>query len=103
MVNYFDINTVPDIDKKLNLESLYAFLKEEYNIEFYNAEEIVEAIIANTSDAKKLNIEEGDPLLSLKRLSHDKNDKPIEYSNLVIRGDMYKHKIILSNEKSSNL
>jgi DNA-binding GntR family transcriptional regulator len=103
MLNYFDVNTVPDIDKKLNLESLYAFLKEEYNIEFHNAEEIVESIAANKIDAKKLNIEEGSPLLSLKRLSYDQNNKPIEYSNLVIRGDMYKHKIILSNETVSNM
>lgn len=103
MINYFDVNTVPDIDKKLNLESLYAFLKEEYNIEFYNAEEIVEAKAANTSEALKLNIKEGSPLLSLKRLSFDKNNKPIEYSNLVIKADMYKHKIILSNDKMSNI
>ena len=66
MINYFDVNTVPDIDKKLNLESLYAFLKEEYNIEFYNAEEIVEAKAADASEAEKLNIKEGSPLLSLK-------------------------------------
>ncbi|WP_072681152.1 GntR family transcriptional regulator [Arcobacter sp. LA11] len=103
MINYFDVNTVPDIDKKLNLESLYAFLKEEYNIEFYNAEEIVEAKAANESESEKLNIKEGSPLLSLKRLSYDKNNKPIEYSNLVIKADMYKHKIILSNDKMSNL
>ena len=103
MINYFDVNTVPDIDKKLNLESLYAFLKEEYNIEFYNAEEIVEAKAADTSEAEKLNIKEGSPLLSLKRLSFDKNNYPIEYSNLVIKADMYKHKIILSNDKMSNL
>ncbi len=103
MTNYFDIKTVPDIDKKLNLESLYLFLKEEYNIEFKNAEEIVEAIAANAIDAKKLNIKEGSPLLSLKRLSFNQDNKPIEYSNLVIKGDMYKHKIILSNEKMSNM
>ena len=103
MINYFDVNTVPDIDKKLNLESSYAFLKEEYNIEFYNAEEIVEAKAADASEAEKLNIKEGSPLLSLKRLSFDKNNYPIEYSNLVIKADMYKHKIILSNDKMSNL
>lgn len=97
MINYFDVNTVPDIDKKLNLESLYEFLKQEYNIELHKAEEIVEAIAANKVEAKKLNIDEKSPLLSLKRLSYDQDDNPIEYSNLVIRGDMYKHKILLSN------
>jgi|TARA_R110002033_G_scaffold10172_8_gene33439 GntR family transcriptional regulator len=103
MINYFDVNTVPDIEKKLNLESLYAFLKEEYNIEFYNAEEIVEAKAANKDEAKRLNVKEGFPLLSLKRLSYDTSNKPIEYSNLVIKSDMYKHKIILSNDKMSNI
>jgi len=103
MTNYFDVNTVPDIDKKLNLESLYSFLKEEYNIEFHNAEEIVEAIAANKEDSEKLNIAEGSPLLSLKRYSFDQYNNPIEYSNLVIIGDMYKHKITLSNEKISNM
>ena len=34
MINYFNIEVVPDIDKKLNLESLYSFIKEEYNIVF---------------------------------------------------------------------
>ncbi len=103
MINYFDVNTVPNIDKKLNLESLYAFLKKEYNIEFYNAEETVEAKGASKLESEKLNINENDPLLSLHRLSFDKENKPVEYSDLVIKADMYKHKIILSNDKMSNI
>lgn len=97
MTNYFDVLTVPDIDKKLNLESLYSFLKEEYNIEFSNAEEVVEALAASSEEANKLDINEGSPLLSLKRLAFGKDSKAIEYSHLVIKGDMYKHKILLSN------
>ena len=98
MTNYFDINTVPDIDKKLNLESLYAFLKEEYDIEFDNAEEVVEALAATSKEADKLDIKEGSPLLSLKRLAFGKDTTVIEYSHLVIRGDMYKHKIMLTHD-----
>ena len=97
MTNYFDVNTVPDIDKKLNLESLYSFLKEEYNIEFNNAEEVVEALAATNEEAKKLDIKEGSPLLSLKRVAFGKDSKAIEYSHIVIKGDMYKHKILLAN------
>lgn len=97
MTNYFDVLTVPDIDKKLNLESLYLFLKEEYNIEFANAEEVVEALAATKQEANKLEINEGSPLLSLKRLAFGSDSKAIEYSHLVIKGDMYKHKILLSN------
>ena len=100
MINYFDLEMVPDIDKKLNLESLYSFLKKEYNIEFHHAEETVEAKAATPLEAQKLDIEVKAPLLSMDRLSYDKNDKPIEYSNVIIKGDMYKHKIILSNYRS---
>ena len=96
MINYFNIEVVPDIDKKLNLESLYSFIKEEYNIEFDHAEETVEAKAANAKEAKKLEIEEKSPLLSMYRLSYTENNKPIEYSNVIIKADMYKHKIILS-------
>ena len=103
MINYFDVNSVPDIDKKLNLESLYSFLKQEYNIEFHYAEETVEAKAANNMEAQKLNIEEKSPLLSLHRLSFDKYNTPVEYSDLVIKSDMYKHKIMLSNERVSNI
>jgi GntR family transcriptional regulator len=98
MTNYFDVKTVPDIDKKFNLESLYAFLKKEYRIEFKKAEEIVESIGASKEEAELLNVKEGTPLLSLTRYSYDQFNNPIEYSNLIIKGDMYKHKILLSNE-----
>ncbi|PHR70607.1 MAG: GntR family transcriptional regulator, partial [Arcobacter sp.] len=32
MINYFDINTVPNIEHKLDEDSLYTYLKKEYNI-----------------------------------------------------------------------
>lgn len=97
MDNYFDVKTVPNIDKKLNLESLYSFLKEEYNIEFTDAEEIIEALAASKHQSDKLEIKEGSPLLSLKRIAFGDDQKVIEYSHIVIKGDMYKHKILLSN------
>lgn len=103
MHNYLDINKVPDLEKKFNIESLYTFLKDEYSIEFYNAEETVEAKDASKEEAKKLDIKKNASLLSLHRLSFDKNNKAVEYSDIVIKADMYKHKIILSNDKMSNI
>jgi len=99
MKNYLDITRVPNIKEKFKIESLYTFLKEQYSIEFYNAEETVEAKAASLEEAKKLNIDEKYPLLSLHRLSFDKYNNPVEYSDIVIKSDMYKHKIILSNDK----
>ena len=98
MTNYFDINKVPTLEKNFNQESLYAFIKEEYGIELHSSDETVEAVAANASEAQQLEIEEGKPLLSLKRLSYDKNGLAIEFSHLLIKADMYKHKIKLVND-----
>ena len=103
MLNYLDVKKVPNLQEKYNIESLYTFLKEEYSIEFYNAEETVEAKDATKQEAKKLGIKENASLLSLHRLSFDKDNNPVEYSDIVIKANMYKHKIILSNDKMSNM
>ena len=103
MKNYLDIKRVPNLKEKFKIESLYTFLKKQYSIEFYNAEETVEAKAASKEDAQKLGVEEKYPLLSLHRLSFDKHNNPIEYSDIVIKADMYKHKIILSNDKLTSI
>ncbi len=102
MSNYLDYNKVPNLDKIFNIESLYTFLKDQYDIDFYNAQEIVEAKAASKEECKLLNIKDNTPLISLSRLSFDKDNIPIEYSNVRIKADMYKHKITLFNDKITN-
>ncbi|MCP4970147.1 MAG: GntR family transcriptional regulator [Arcobacter sp.] len=103
MLNYLDFKRVPKIKEKYNIESLYTFLKNEYKIEFYNAKETVEAKNANEEEANELDINVRDALLSLHRLSFDKHNNPVEFSDILIKADMYKHIIILSNDKVSNI
>lgn len=103
MLNYLDASKVPNLEEKFNIESLYTFLKDEYKIEFYNANETVEAKNSSKDEAQKLEIKYYDALLSLHRLSFDKKNNPIEYSDIVIKADMYKHTIILQNDKLSNI
>ncbi|NQY52367.1 MAG: GntR family transcriptional regulator [Campylobacteraceae bacterium] len=103
MRNYLDYTAVPLLEKKFNIESLYTFLKDEYKIEFYNAQETVEAKNATLEEAEELLIKQRDALLSLHRLSFDKYNKELEYSEVLIKANMYKHKIILSNDKMSNI
>lgn len=103
MLNYLDVKKVPNLEEKFNMESLYTFLKEEYGIEFYSAQETVEAKAATKEEAEKLNIERNSPLLSLHRLSFDKDNNPLEYSHILIKADMYKHRIILSSDKKTNI
>jgi len=96
MLNYIDASKVPELKKRFNIESLYTFYKEQYDITFWHAEETVEAQSATKEQAKALHITENTPLLCLQRLSYDKQNRPIEYSDIVIKADRYKHKIILS-------
>jgi DNA-binding GntR family transcriptional regulator len=95
MLNYIDIEKVPNIEHEFNIESLYTFYSEHYGIKFYHAEETVEAKAATPEQARQLDIPVNAPLLSLQRSSYDKAHKPLEYSDIVIRADMYKHQIIL--------
>ncbi len=97
MLNYIDPARVPNLQEKFNKGSLYTLYKEEYGITFYHAEETVEAKAATKEQANKLKIPVNAPLLCLQRLSYDKKNTPIEYSDIVIKADMYKHKIVLSH------
>jgi DNA-binding GntR family transcriptional regulator len=96
MLNYIDARKVPNLQEKFDMESLYTLYKEQYNISFYHAEETVEAKSATKEQARKLQIAENTPLLCLQRLSYDKQNRPTEYSDIVIKADMYKHKIVLT-------
>lgn len=100
MKNYINIEKVKGIEEKFNIESLYKFYKQEYDIVFYNAEETIEAVLSNKDQSSLLCIKENSALLSLKRLSFDENNDPIEYSNIKIKADMYKHQILLHAKKS---
>ncbi|WP_428023528.1 GntR family transcriptional regulator [Arcobacter sp.] len=102
MSNYLDYDKVPNIEKDFKIESLYSYLQDTFDIEFYNAQETIEAKAASKEERELLNIKDDTPLLSLNRLSFDKNDNPLEYSNVRIKADMYQHKINLHNDVISN-
>ncbi len=96
MFNYICADRVPGIEERFDIESLYTFYYDAYGIVFAKAEETVEARAATREQAKLLEIEEKAPLLSLQRLSYDRHGKAIEFSEILIKANMYKHKIRLS-------
>ena len=96
MHNYIAVDRVPDIEERFGIESLYTFYREAYGITFAQAEETVEARAATEEQARLLEIEPNAPLLSLQRLSFDAKGKPIEFSDLLIKANMYRHKIRLT-------
>lgn len=103
MLNYINYDIVHGLREEFTIESLYTFYKQRYGIEFFNAEETIEAKYSSKKISKLLKIEDKSPILCLQRLSFDRNNLPIEYSDIAIKHDMYKHKIILKNEILSNM
>lgn len=71
--------------------SLYSIFEEKYGIQLHKAEKSIEAVPATKVQAKQLNIEAGDPVLSVDQTTHVKGERnPIEYMEAVYRGDQYK-------------
>lgn len=76
-------------------QSLYRVLEEDFNIIIQVTEDTVSAIKATENLAEILNTSENEPLLMIERHAYDKHNKIIEYSNIYIRADRYKHTITL--------
>ena len=76
-------------------QSLYALLKQRYGCEPYKAVQSIQAGLANSSDAKLLQIKVGGPVLRITRTAFDSNDVPFEYTESVYRGDKYVFNVTL--------
>lgn len=75
--------------------SLYKLLKEKGYI-VKNAQETIEAIVADKAYAEYLQIEEGGPLLLIRRVTSDEKERIVEYAEIIYRGDMYRYKLQLT-------
>jgi GntR family transcriptional regulator len=67
--------------------SLYATLEHELGISLVHGRRTIEAALAGEDHAALLGIEAGDPVLLLKSLSFDSEDRPVEYFLAWHRGD----------------
>jgi DNA-binding GntR family transcriptional regulator len=69
--------------------SLRNFLVERYNIIWKRAHQKMFAVKANARFSKHLNIEEGDPMIYIERISYTQDDQPGEYLQSYYRGDCF--------------
>jgi GntR family transcriptional regulator len=85
------------IIEKHNFEhqSLYAVLRNDYGLSLTHAEQIFEARAANESEARFLELDTGDPVLAITRVTFSANEKAVEYVQSVYRGDRYKFRAVL--------
>lgn len=70
--------------------SLYKTLAENYGIRMLAADEMVEAGLASTEEARILGIGKNIPVFLLTRVSYAENGQPIEYVRSTYRGDRWK-------------
>jgi len=93
MLNYLLPEVVPGIEKKVaKINSLYAFLESEYNITIDAATDYISARSASAEEAEELKIQEGAPLLMVRRITYSKGS-PIERADLEIVAGRYEYSV----------
>lgn len=70
--------------------SLYQLLSDRYRIQMAIADEVVEASLAGTEEAKLLRIRKGSPVFVFTRTSYVQQGQPVEYVKSVYRADRYR-------------
>ena len=99
-------NYIPQkIGKRLPLElldkkPLLMILEDDLNIRAVEAEQSVEATIADPEMAAMLDIRVGDPLLKAERIVYDAKKNPLEYVSILYRADKYTFTVKLKRKRT---
>ncbi len=80
--------------ERLDRVSLYRTLETDLGLQLWKARETVEAMVAN-DDGELLGLGRDDLLLVVHRLSYDRDARPIEYTRLRYRADLYRYQVEL--------
>ncbi len=90
--SYLPQNLVPGMESvDFTDKSLYGILEETYRLQLHEAEEIIEAILADEHTAKLLETEPGFPVLFNQRITHLLDGTIVEYETVTSRSDIYKY------------
>lgn len=88
---YVPTGLFPDLDRfDLNARSLYEIMETEYGARVTHASQSLEAVAATEFEAENLGIKKGDPLMLERRLTYDQNNRRVEFSKDVFRGDRFR-------------
>lgn len=81
---------VDDLDHR----SMYEIIEEDCDVQMWKARETVECGQAS-ADAGRLGLEEGALMLSVRRLTYTRENRPLEYTHLRYRSDLYRYQVEL--------
>lgn len=76
-------------------QSLYQVMREEYGIRLTYADQTIEAGVAEDEEIKVFGADTCTPILRITRVTHDENDRPVEYVQSSYHGDRYKFYTVL--------
>lgn len=83
--------------------SLYDVLENDCGLWIARGRRFIEAVAANESEARLLQIESGAPLILLDSVSFLEDGRPVEYYHAVHRGDRSRFEVDLVRERAWNL
>lgn len=91
----------PDLLEKFDPHaSLYRTLSEVYAVHIVHADEVVEAGLANSEEARLLRVAKGSPVFLFTRTAYAESGQAIEYVKSTFRGDRYKIKNRLGRQSN---
>src|SRR5260370_38739483 len=100
---YLPLRLCPDLSEKFDPStSLYRTLSEDYEIHIVQADEVVEAGLASSEEARLLRISKGSPVFLFTRTAYVESGQAVEYVKSTFRGDGYKIANRLSRQSNSH-
>ena len=79
---------------------IFPLLENELNIPLGRADISLEARPADANIAKLLQMETGEPIMWVQRITHDIHSNPVDYEYLAFRGDSYKYHFHVERERT---
>jgi GntR family transcriptional regulator len=85
------IDRFPDLNRHdLANRSMYEILETEYGVAVNHARQTLEPVTAAEDEAELLGVPRGAPLMLERRISFDKDNRPVEYGRDLYRGDRFR-------------
>lgn len=95
-LDYFDSRFSKILKKKTMNESLYAYLRSEFNLDPTTASKTLEMTVASKEEAHLLDVTNGSPLFLMKGIVNDQYGEPLHRSVQKIVG--HKYKFLIEND-----
>jgi GntR family transcriptional regulator len=89
-ISYLSVERIPGLTREVVEGSLYHYVENDLHFKIHYANQVLEASIAREMESKVLSIQEGMPVLLMKRTTYLEDGRPLEVVKSVYPGDRYK-------------